>query len=207
MPQFGSNAREFCRIRSRLSQRSTAWLEPGHTATLRVEARSDVESTRWFYLGVAGDILFRSDIYPAIELLAGNHVPKCGDYNLYFGDIHTHSGQVRDEIENKGCGLGSWEDNYRYAKGPGGLDFYALTDHERQIPLDNPEKYLNLADKYNESGRFACLPAYEFTSQCYGHRNVYFKNSRGTVVNSNRKNGDPTLDPDLSATPTELWTN
>ncbi|MFH1740707.1 MAG: CehA/McbA family metallohydrolase, partial [bacterium] len=183
----------------------TYWLEPGNPAVIRVEAKSPVESTRWFYLTMVPDILFRSDIYPAVDLLKDNNRRTIGDYNVYFGDIHNHSGQVTDEIRNRGCGMGSWEDNYLYAKGPGGLDFYSLTDHERQIHPDNPGKYFGLADRHNEDGRFVCLPGYEFTSQCYGHRNVYFKGAGGIVVNSNREGGNPTLDPKLSTTLDELW--
>lgn len=184
----------------------TAWLEPGQAATIRIEPKSDVESTRWFCLGVASDILFRCDIDQAVMLLANDARPNVDGYNLYFGDIHTHSGQELDETDNRGCGMGSWEENYEYAKGPGGLDFYALTDHEWQIPSDDPSRYFELADRYTERGRFACIPAFEFTSQGYGHRNVYFRAAGGTVVNANRRGGRPTLDLEYCTTPDELWT-
>ncbi|HPA47252.1 MAG TPA: CehA/McbA family metallohydrolase [bacterium] len=183
----------------------TSWLEPGQSAVIRVEAKAEAESTRWFHIATTSDILFRSDVYPAVDLLSRNGPQKVGKHNLYFGDIHTHSGQVMDEIENRGCGMGSWEDNYLYAKGPGGLDFYALTDHERQIPPDNPAKYFGLADKYNENGRFVCLAAYEFTNHCYGHRDIYFRNMDAIVVGTNRKGLDPTMDPAICTTPQELW--
>jgi hypothetical protein len=180
------------------------WIEPGSPAEIRVEARSAVPSTRWLQLDVASALLEHADIYRLLDLLTQRH-PRVGEYNVYFGDIHTHSGQVLDRCDNDGCGIGSREDNYRYALGPGGLDFYSLTDHEWQIGPAGIDEYFQLADTYNEDGRFVCLPAFEHTSLLYGHRNIYFRGPGGTVVNANRSWGGPTKDPKLSTTPAELW--
>ena len=111
----------------------TEWLAPGKPATIRVEAKCHAPSTRWLLLSSVPNVLFQSDVYRAIDLLTERGRPKVGDYSLYFGDIHTHSGQMNDACDNSGCGLGSRADNYEYARGPGALDFYALTDHEWQI--------------------------------------------------------------------------
>ncbi|MBN2302294.1 MAG: DUF3604 domain-containing protein [Lentisphaerae bacterium] len=146
-----------------------------------------------------------SDIWNAAGLLFQNARPKAGDYQLFFGDIHTHSGQVMDQCENKGCGIGSRVDNYKYAREPGALDFYALTDHEWQIDPHHTDEYLGMADTYNDDGRFVCLPAFEYTNLLYGHRNVYFRESGGTVFNNNNDWGFPTLDPSKCNTPKDLW--
>ena len=146
----------------------------------------------------------QSDIYRALELLAG--MPRrAGAHYVYFGDIHTHSGQVQDEIADRGCGIGSREDNYAYAMGPGGMDFYSLTDHEWQIDPGKAGEYFDLADKHNRPGRFVCLPGYEFTSLLYGHRNVYFRDSGGRLVASTHPHGLPTRDPAAAVSPQHLW--
>lgn len=183
-----------------------SWLKSNAAATIRIEPKSDISSTRWFQLGIVPNIIDSSDIYQVVDLLTSKRVPKIEGYNVYFGDIHTHSGQVFDETKNKGCGWGTREENYQYARGAGGLDFYALTDHEWQINPDKIKQYFTLADKYNEDGRFVCLPGYEFTNLLYGHRNVYFQDCNGTVINANKVEwGRLTKDPGKVITPEEFW--
>ncbi|MBI4556774.1 MAG: CehA/McbA family metallohydrolase [Candidatus Hydrogenedentes bacterium] len=182
----------------------SSWIVPGSQAVLRLEARADAPSTRWFQLAAAPGILEHSDVYRAVDVASGAR-PKVGEYFVFFGDIHTHSGQQGDASENKGCGWGSREDNYRYARGPGALDFYALTEHECQIEKNKVGEYLALADAHDEPGRFACMPAFEFTSLLYGHRNIYFRETGGTVVNSARDWGFPNKEPEKAVHPDELW--
>jgi len=182
-----------------------AWLQSGEPATIRVEAKAEANSTRWIQLAAAPALLEHSDIYRVLDLLVSEGRRRIGGSPLYFGDIHNHTGQVGLEANNKGCGRGSREENYRYARGPGGLDFYSLTDHECQVGSSGEDGYLALADAYQEEGRFVCLPGFEFTSLLYGHRNVYFRGSRGTVVNSNRDGGWPTKEPAKALTLDELW--
>ncbi|MBT7166186.1 MAG: DUF3604 domain-containing protein [Victivallales bacterium] len=179
------------------------WVSPGAPTELRVEARCPVESTRWLQLDQIPGMLNQTNIYQVLALL--DRRPRIGNWDVCFGDIHTHSGQVLEENEGKGCGLGSRRENYEYALGPGGLDFYALTDHEWQVDPAKVAEYLALALEYEQPGRFACLPAFEFTSLVYGHRNVYFRGPGGTVVNANRTGGRPILQPADSTTPEELW--
>ncbi len=181
------------------------WLEKGKPATIGVEPVADVPSTRWLQLQPCADILQTTNIWAAVEVLAGDPGPGVGEYRVFFGDIHTHSGQVLDECNNQGCGTGSRRDNYEYAREPGGLDFYSLTDHEWQIDPHRTDEYLALADIYNEDGRFVCLPGFEYTNLLYGHRNVYFRDSGGIVFNTNTDWGRPTLDPSKCKTPRDLW--
>lgn len=182
------------------------WLEPGKPAVIRVESVCRAPSTRWFQLSACPNLLMASDIYRAAAMLTDAHVPSVGGNRVFFGDIHTHSGEIdgRDG-DDIGCGVGTRLANYRWARDAGGMDFYALTDHECQIAEERTGEYLGLADSHNEEGRFVCLPAFEFTSPLFGHRNVYFRDTGGVVVNSTRPWGWPTLDPDRAVTPEELW--
>lgn len=182
-----------------------SWVKTGAPAIIQVEPQCRVSSARWFQLAATpADIIDSSNIYQVVDLLSSK--PKVGEYSIYFGDIHTHLGQVFDETKNEGCGMGTREESYQYARGAGGLDFYALTDYEVQIDPRKVKEYFALADKYNENGRFVCLPRYEFTNLLYGHRNVYFRDSNGTVVNANKvKWSELTKDPRKVITPEELW--
>ena len=182
----------------------TSWLEGGRPATLRVQSVSEVPSTRWLQIAPSAHLLQTTDIWRAVDLLIKEH-PQVDGYKLFFGDIHTHSGQVMDECENKGCGMGTRVENYEYAKGAGGLDFYALTDHEWQIDPAKIDEYMDLADHYNQDDRFVCVPGFEYTNLLYGHRNVYFRETGGTVFNTNTEWGRPTLDPARCNTPHDLW--
>lgn len=185
-----------------------SWIEPGRPAMIRVVGTSEQPSDRWLLLAASPRVSYGSDIFPAIEMLAGKPRPTSSGYNVYFGDIHTHSGEV-DGYENLtiGCGMGSREDSYRFAQGPGGLDIYALTDHECQVNPARTGEYFALADKYNRDGEFVCLPAYEFTSPFYGHRNVYFRESGGVLFSSLRPTwpGLAEPGPDDVTSPDELW--
>jgi hypothetical protein len=183
----------------------TDWLTKGKAATISVEPIADVPSTRWIQIGSCAHITQSTDIWTAADILDRNAHPKIRNYHLFFGDIHTHSGQILDTCENKGCGTGSRIENYEYAREPGALDFYALTDHEWQIDPDKTDEYLGMADSYNEDGRFVCLPGFEYTNPLYGHRNVYFRDSGGSVFNTNSEWGRPTLDPSKCNAPSDLW--
>ena len=162
----------------------------GQTARITIEPVCNYESSRYFYLSHKNDIIYRTNIWDVLDVIKHKNVKSASGYNVYFGDIHTHSGQMQGNANNKGCGRGSMEENYRYAKGPGGLHFYALTDHEWQILPDYEDTYFGLADKHNVDGEFICLKAFEHTSPVFGHRNIYFKD-RGKVISNVDENGVP----------------
>ena len=183
----------------------SGWLEASSAAEISVMACGNVNSTRWFQLASVPNLIEQADIYDVAQIAAKKQAPEVDGYGVYFGDIHNHSGQVFRESDQGGCGVGSRADNYRYAQGPGGLDFYALTDHECQIKIEGGDGYLELAEEHNREGSFVCLPAFEFTNQLYGHRNVYFAGAGGKVINANRDGGPPTKDPGLTVTPGQLW--
>jgi len=169
----------------------------GEPARITFELVCEYPSLRYFYLSYTPNIVYQSHIWHAAEVLRAKNTGKASGFNVYFGDIHTHSGQTRERDDNQGCGMGSMEDNYRYAKGPGGLHFYALTDHERQILPGYEGTYFALADKYNDDGDFVCLKAFEHTSVEYGHRNVYFRDD-AKVIDVKNEDGTPTHPHDLA---------
>jgi len=184
----------------------SSWVAPGKPAHITVTPAADNrESTRYFYMNTASWNPLGAAMQHAVRLLTGEDRPVSSGYNLYFGDIHTHSGQVGAECGDRGCGTKTWAENYANARDAGGLDFFALTDHEWQIEPGFEEEYFSLPDRHETPGEFVCLPAFEHTSLLYGHRNVYFKRG-GIVVNSNRKSGGrPTMDPADSVEPAQLF--
>ena len=179
-----------------------AWVAPGRPATIRVCARSETGSNKWFQLENTKSCIDRADLDRGLKEMFGPRAESCG-CRVFYGDIHTHCGVSTHEPS--GCGMGSREDSYEYARGPGGLDIYSLTDHERQILAAGVSDYMKLADSYEEEGSFVCLPGYEFTSRFYGHRNVYFPDSNAPVIPSERSWNFKNRDPERSVSPQELW--
>ena len=180
------------------------WVEPGKGARITVTASCRGTSTRWFMMTPAPWALTSSDIYRLLDVLAGER-PTVSGHNVYFGDIHTHSGTYRRRPFG-GCGTGSREENYDYASGPAGIDFYCLSEHECQVePDDGIEEFFALADRYNRPGTFATLRGYEFTSIVYGHRNIYFRGSGGTIFNAAKDWYTMATDYADATTAGELW--
>jgi hypothetical protein len=146
-------------------------------------------SRRWIRIGLVDGGLPYMDIDEDVKALSkGRIIPKYKEYNIFFGDIHNHSNESI-ELNGIGCGFGKREDNFSYAKNIAGLDFYALTEHDWQMNDEDWENVQSLCDKYNKSGSFITLYAYEFTSSNYGHRNVYFLQKNGPVVKSSLQPG------------------
>ena len=172
-------------------------LRDGEPAEIKIIPAGEYKSARYFYLSDCPGIITGSNLKESILTLASKNIKKSGAYNIYFGDIHTHSGQLRDKTDGSvTCGMNSMEDNYKYAQGPGGLHFYALTDHEFQVLPDYEKQYFDLADKFNKNGEFICLKAYEHTSPVYGHRNIYFKdNAKIIAAYATDNNGNAVAGP------------
>jgi hypothetical protein len=100
--------------------------------------------------------------------------------SLYWGDIHGHSG-LSD-------GYGLPEEYFERARHEQNLDFAALSDHaeamllfEAAFPKELPdtpslwEKGIAALEEAYAPGQFVTLPAFEWSSFFYGHRNVYFR--------------------------------
>ncbi len=93
--------------------------------------------------------------------------------NVLFGDLHQHT------AHSDGCG--SFEDLWIAARDRRGLDFAAITDHDRfchrAIGPATWRIASQLAAGFDDPGRFVALAAYEFTGARYpgpGHKCVYF---------------------------------
>jgi hypothetical protein len=98
---------------------------------------------------------------------------ESGSRSILFGDLHQHT------AHSDGCG--SAEDLWISARDQRGLDFAAITDHDRfcrrALGPATWDYLCQLADDMNEPGRFAALSAYEFTGPRHpgpGHKCVYF---------------------------------
>lgn len=145
----------------------------GDQVEFAVRSFNRARSTQWFKLEKGVNIRFHTNYVEAMEALArGRVAPKVGDHNVYFGDIHNHSGQ---SCEGYGtCGMGTVDENYLYARDVTRLDFYGLTEHDWQTEKAHWELLMQKVDQYNDPGRFATIPCFEWTSLAYGHRNVYY---------------------------------
>lgn len=98
---------------------------------------------------------------------------KVGDLQPLFGYLHAHSDISED-------GTQSPDACYRFGRDTARLDFCALTDHFwAREPLWKWEQIQQAAAKYNRDGEFATLVGYEWSSQDFGDRNVYFAGESG----------------------------
>ena len=95
-----------------------------------------------------------------------------GNYDLFRRDIHAHSGYSK--CYWPGCGKGTLDELYSYARDATGLDFCATTDHDTHMTDGQWEVTRKKAAAHNEPGRFVTFTAYEWTSYGYRHRNVYY---------------------------------
>jgi len=100
--------------------------------------------------------------------------------SLYWGDIHGHTGF------SDGYGLPG--EYFRRAMNQQKLDFAAISDHAEAMLLFEkafPRRFSNTPSLWEKSidalqnayipGQFVTIPAFEWTSVTYGHRNVYFR--------------------------------
>ncbi|MBN2523494.1 MAG: CehA/McbA family metallohydrolase [Bacteroidales bacterium] len=91
-----------------------------------------------------------------------------GGYNVYFGDLHNHTG-VSD-------GEGTPQQAYYYARYTADLDFFGLSDHSDVSGSINPIEWLDIivqANYYNLDGVFTAFYGFEWTNNTYGHINVF----------------------------------
>lgn len=105
------------------------------------------------------------------------------EMRLFWGDTHGHTGEY-------GCGYGTIDSFYTYARDYAGLDFCALTEHDKMPNLAHDlgtiwGRVRRSTAYYNDPGRFVTLLGYEWTSQrtqkpddpeaAYGHRHVLYR--------------------------------
>ena len=106
--------------------------------------------------------------------------PAIGGYNVYYGDIHNHSG-ISD-------GKGTPSTAFNYAKNTAHLDFFALTDHSGYLSSTSWADIRDQANASNQNGVFAAFYGFEWTSTTgYGHFGVlnttdYFISSSNSSI-------------------------
>ncbi len=158
----------------------TRMLESGKSATIKIVPFNRDVSANWFRIGNVF-ALMNSDIAGSLEqLVRGRPARKMNGCKVYFGDIHTHSNEGK-YLDNWGCGTGSLKKNFEYARDIANLDFFCMSDHDWQLGQEDWDNLRQTNESYNHPGTFATIFGYEWTSNYYGHRNVYFRGDGSDV--------------------------
>lgn len=95
-------------------------------------------------------------------------------WSAWYGNLHFHSDLSRD---GRGFDGAPWL-NLQAAYDIGRLDFAGLTDHAEMITSGDWWSQRRLADLWDRPGDFVALPAYEWSSSKYGHKNVIFPDAQ-----------------------------
>jgi hypothetical protein len=142
-------------------------------ARIRVIPVNPEKSLNWIRLGLCRSVLM-TDIEAGLTRLSqGRQPPEVEGGKVFFGDLHAHSADGK-YLGVEGCGLGSWEENFKYARDVSCLDFFCMSDHDWQMDAADWRQLREMSDEYDQPGRFATIKGFEWTSMLYGHRNVYF---------------------------------
>ncbi len=90
-------------------------------------------------------------------------------YNLYWGDIHTHSSISGDCIQREKLQM-TPDDLMTFARLRAGLDFYAVTDHHNPhsargggIPEASWSETIRAVKAHDKPGEFLALPGIEYS--------------------------------------------
>src|SRR5919197_1518577 len=128
-------------------------LAPGEPARLRVVPVQRQPSRRWFRLGRPLHPFLTDHLEPGLSaLLTRKRPPRVGEYQLLFGDLHAHSAEslLRDD---QGCGEGSREDLFGFARDVAGLDVFCLSEHDWQLNDEDWKGLQETSDRFDEAGR------------------------------------------------------
>jgi hypothetical protein len=87
----------------------------------------------------------------------------------YWGDLHGQSGET--------IGMGSAEDYFRYARDKAFIDIVGHQGNDFQITDAFWAKLNELTAAFDESGKFVCLPGYEWSGNTGmgGDRNIFYR--------------------------------
>ncbi|MFA6450313.1 MAG: DUF3604 domain-containing protein [bacterium] len=163
---------------------------------IRVIAAVVIVPILLFYLVCYAMPLLYAPFHPLKVVQNRNSIKLDGKkYNLYWGDLHGHSGLSPDAF------FSSPDQYYRYGRDVAKLDFAALTDHDAPWGLASvPKRWKISVDatrRFQDDGRYVTFIAYEWTSgsglvcmvhtlkrldrwayqkdpKHFGHRNVYY---------------------------------
>ncbi|MCA1808569.1 MAG: DUF3604 domain-containing protein [Lentisphaerae bacterium] len=156
-------------------------------------------SDRWVriddYPRNLANVVYLDDGVKAV--LADPERPAWNGRQLYFGDLHSHSGRLeriyrqgerdflRDRsVVRRNCGIKDPDEYYRYARHASQLDFYCLSDHQGSrddgMNEDDWAYRLEMAHKW-ESPEFATILGSEFVGPNAGHWIVYFRSGNPLI--------------------------
>jgi hypothetical protein len=196
-----------------LVDRETLGTAGRHRFTLR--ATSELASRNWCRVGIAPwwhELFLSGDELTAISTaLAPREASSYGGYRLLLGDLHSHSGESH-LIDNaapgvgsdEACGVGSRAAMFEFARDVAGLDFFCLSEHDWQMDEHDWRDLRELNDRYG-SDAFTTIHGYEWTSLFYGHRNVYFGETPGSLFYSQDPRVPYGLAVESPPSPRELW--
>jgi len=172
------------------------------TVEMRIESevelpRSREQRIKWYFhpmcLNISKLVIRADREKEALTSALPSSIEETPHYHVYWGDPHVHTNMSLCDVPASG----SVDENYRYAREAVKLDFIAITDHAEDIFEDGWEFLKEKAEEYYEPGKFVTFPAYEWSSEFYGHRNIYFLNSDDApLYDSVRLESD---------TPPKLW--
>ena len=157
---------------------------------MRITSSNRIESKRWARIEGCKHSNNESSL-TSIDYsrgLAGlfnkNYREKIDSYTYFYGDLHCHSGEGVKGL-GSGCGESSLDDNYRYAREVANLDFCALTCHDFDIRGEEDWSYRKeKANEYLDEGRFITFVAFEWSSEKFGHRTVYYQKGDVPLLSS-----------------------
>ncbi len=125
-------------------------------------------------------------------------VPAECTERLYWGDLHAGQTEI-------GCGAGSLEDHFAYAREVAGLQFASQQANDHYIDTATWQHIRAVSHAVDEPGRFVCYLGCEWSpfSEDGGDRNVFYLADEGRLRRSDRffleEPSDPT--PDLPRAP------
>ena len=86
----------------------------------------------------------------------------------YRGEVHSHTGDSDGMLDPASA--------MEYARDIGGADFFAVTDHSHHIGLEYYAQQIDIANRYDDPGRFAAIYGWEMTYNAdnglWGHMNI-----------------------------------
>jgi hypothetical protein len=118
---------------------------------------------------------------PAGEVPAADETWR-GDPRARFGDLHRHTHASRCATATDGTRA----DAYRYARGPGALDFVAITDHHQHLTEWSWWLARRDALRHDDPGRLVVFAGLERVIAGRGHYNEVFRDVRDAEWNPRR---------------------
>jgi hypothetical protein len=140
---------------------------------------------------------------PILYLKAGETLEGSGyriDADLLPSEERLFWGCLQNHTAVGGHATSHTDRAFTAARGPGALDFCAITEHSSNHSF-RWEDLRTLPDRHNRPGDFVAFAGYEWTSPAHGHRHVIFKEGRNTKACSEAPTTDPhtVFAPDLGS--------